>query len=194
MFDELTDLPANRRWRQQAFPVASVLALIRREAVSDRADTAAQYLLIQRQAEPYIGKWGLVGGRWEFGERLDTAITREVMEETNLDASFVALRGLVNERIAPRGPDDEGAHYLLFVCELHAATGTAREQSEGPVAWFSAEDLEDLKSADAIISTDYTILQHFMREYTALPYIEAEVVAGTGAGAKDELVRFSAGP
>jgi 8-oxo-dGTP diphosphatase len=194
MFDELTRLPADRRWHQQAFPVASVLALIRRDAASDRGDTVAQYLLIQRKAEPYIGQWGLVGGRWEFGERLDTAIIREVMEETGLNAEFVALRGLVNERIAPRGADDEGAHYLLFVCELRAAAGTAREQSEGPVAWFSAEDLEDLNSAGAIISTDYTILQRFTRVQAALPYTEAEVVASTGPGAKDELVRFATGP
>jgi 8-oxo-dGTP diphosphatase len=32
------------------------------------------------------GKWELVGGHVEFGESLDTALAREICEETNLEA------------------------------------------------------------------------------------------------------------
>ena len=134
-----------------------------------------------------------MGGRWNFGERLDTAITREVKEETGLDTTFVALRGMVNERIAPLGSNDDGGHFLLFVCEVSAPAGEAREQAEGPVAWFGPEDLKELSASQQIVSTDYTILQHFSQTASALPYIEAEVVAGNGENAPDELVRFKAG-
>jgi len=193
MFESLPSLPVARRWRQQFHPMPSVLALIRRDSISNAGESVTRYLLIKRQKEPYVGKWALVGGRWDFGERLDAAITREVKEETGLDTMFVALRGVVNERIAPLGSNDDGGHFLLFICELSAPTGKAREQAEGPVAWFSLEDLKELSANQQIISTDYTILQHFSLTASALPYIEAEVVAGNGENAPDELVRFEAG-
>jgi ADP-ribose pyrophosphatase YjhB (NUDIX family) len=193
MFESLPSLPVARRWRQQVNPMPSVLALIRRDRFSNADETVTRYLLIKRQKEPYVGKWALVGGRWDFGERLDTAITREVKEETGLDTTFVALRGMVNERIAPLGSDDDGGHFLLFVCEVSAPTGEAYEQAEGPVAWFGPEDLKELSASQQIVSTDYTILQHFSQTASALPYIEAEVIAGNGENAPHELVRFKAG-
>jgi 8-oxo-dGTP diphosphatase len=189
MFEALPDLPATRRWREQGYPVASVLALIRRERANADGAIVAHYLLIQRQKEPYAGKWALVGGRWEFGERLDVAITREVQEETGLDTTFVALRGLVGERIAPRGPDDEGAHFLLFVCEVAAPDGVAREQAEGPVAWFSLAELEKLAANRQIVSTDHQILRHFGGTSPAIPFVEAAVVA-SAASDVDRLVAF----
>jgi ADP-ribose pyrophosphatase YjhB (NUDIX family) len=190
MFDSLPTLPPARRWRQQAYPVASVLALIRRNETSKQNKPVSRYLLIQRQTEPYVGKWALVGGRWEFGESLATAITREVKEETELDTKFVALRGMVNERIAPSGSRADGAHFLLFVCEVSAPSGTAREQAEGPVAWFSPAELRELNRRQQIISTDYTILQWFTQRDSPLIFIEAEVVVKGGARAPGELVHF----
>jgi 8-oxo-dGTP diphosphatase len=193
MFESLHSLPVVRRWQQQVHPMPSVLALIRRDRSSKAGETVTRYLLIKRQKEPYVGKWALVGGGWDFGERLDTAITREVKEETGLDTTFVALRGLVNERIAPLGPDDDGGHFLLFVCELSATAGEAREQAEGPVAWFTPEDLKELSASQQIVSTDYTILQHFSQTASTLTYVEAEAITGNGANAPDDLVRFEAG-
>jgi 8-oxo-dGTP diphosphatase len=190
MFESLPNLPVTQRWQQQVHPMPSVLALIRRDSISNAGKSVTRYLLIKRQKEPYVGKWALVGGRWDFGERLDRAITREVKEETGLDTTFVALRGMVNERIAPLGPNDDGSHFLLFICEVSAPTGEAREQSEGPIAWFSPEDLRELSASQQIVSTDYAILQHFAQTASALPYSEAEVVAGNGENAPDEIVRF----
>jgi 8-oxo-dGTP diphosphatase len=189
MFETLPNLPAARRWREQSYPVASVLALIRRDRADAGDAPVPHYLLIQRQKAPYVGKWALVGGRWEFGERLDVAITREVQEETGLDTTFVALRGLVNERIAPQGPYDDGAHFLLFVCEVVAPDGEAREQAEGPVGWFSLAGLEVLGRNQEIVSTDHRILQQFGGSAAGLRYAEATVVASDARDA-DQLIAF----
>ncbi len=193
-FESLTSLPLARRWRKQVYPVASVQAIIRRDSESVEDGPVSHYLLIQRQIEPYAGKWGLVGGGWEFGETLETAITREVKEETGLDTTFVALRGVVSERIAPGSADVDGAHYVLFVCELSAPTGIAREQSEGPVAWFTPHEIVELQDRQAIIATDHAILQRFAQIDAPLTYLEIDVVAGDGAAEADQLVRFAAGP
>jgi ADP-ribose pyrophosphatase YjhB (NUDIX family) len=190
----LTSLPLARRWRKQVYPMASVLAIIRRDSESVEDGPVSTYLLIQRLKEPYAGKWGLVGGRWEFGETLETAITREVKEETGLDTTFVALRGVVSERIAPGNAGVDGAHYVLFVCELSAPTGIAREQSEGPVAWFTPHDIVELQDRLAIIVTDHAILQRFGQTGASMTYLEVDVVAGDGADKVDQLVRFAAGP
>jgi ADP-ribose pyrophosphatase YjhB (NUDIX family) len=189
MFESLYTLPLSRRWRQQTYPVASVLALIQRRVAADQ-ETEPHYLLIQRTKAPYVGKWGLVGGRWEFGETLEGAITREVREETGLEAVFVALRGLVSERIAPLNPSDIGAHYLLFVCELAAPDGHAVEQSEGPVAWFSFSMLDDLEARDEIITSDYRFLQQFGGPGRPLPLWDADVIAGEDEASTGQLVRF----
>ena len=175
-------------------PMPSVVALICRDSMLEANELVTRYLLIKRQTEPLAGKWALVGGGWEFGEVLDAAITREVKEETGLDTTFVALRGLVHERIAPFGSNDDGGHFLLFVCDVSAPTGEAIEQSEGEVAWFSMTELKELRSAQEIVPTDYAILRHFSKEASTLPYVEAEVLASTGETSRSELVRFELVP
>ncbi len=189
MFENLSSLPLAQRWRGQKYPMASVLALIQRNS----NDGESRWLLIKRQVEPFAGKWALVGGKWDFGETLERTVTREVEEETGLNAAFISLSGVVNERVAPRSAEDAGGHFLLFVCELHAPNGEASEQDEGPVAWFSPAELDELRAKEAIISTDYTLLKQFGMEASSLAYVEADVIASQSGVSPDELVRFEPG-
>jgi len=179
---------------QQFNPMSSVAAIIRRDKLSPTGQLESNYLLIKRHKEGYNGKWSLVGGRWEFGESLETSIIREVKEESGLNSTFVALRGLVNERIAPYSSSDYVGHFLLFVCEVSTPTGKAREQSDGPVAWFTFEEIERLQAADRIIATDVNILQHFCHSNISLPYYEAVVLAGEYESSPEKLVQFEQGP
>lgn len=195
MFDALPNLPAARRWRQQAHPAPIVVALI--QAADGR------FLLIRRSGAPYAGQWALVGGKWEFGETLPQAIVREVAEETGLAARFVALRGLVSERVVAAAdmpaatsalsaaPSAAAAHFLLFVCQV-TAVGEAREQAEGAVAWFTRPEIDDLHAAGAIIPSDYAMLARFGAAETAVAHVEADMRAPIGPGAVGEtvLVRF----
>lgn len=180
---DLTRLPPARRWREQPYPVPAVLALIRREI-----DGQATYLLIQRLKDPYAGFWGLVGGKWDFGESLADAATREVREETGLDGTFAGLRGFVDERLFPATEDDQGAHYAAFVCEVHAHTGEAAEQDEGQLGWFTAAQLAEIRRAGRLVPTDALILDAFLPSTPPMPYYEAEVVT-RGLGAGDTVVR-----
>ncbi len=180
---DLTRLPLARRWREQPFPVPAVLALIRREVNGESA-----CLLIRRLKDPYAGFWGLVGGRWEFGEPLAEAITREVREETGLETAFIGLRGFVDERLFPLTDDDQGAHYAAFVCEVHAPTGEPVEQDEGELAWFTPAQLDELRRAERLVPTDALILDAFLPPAPPVPYIEAEVVT-RGLGQGDTVVR-----
>lgn len=188
MFDSLPQFPADRRWRQQPFPAPIVVALIRRQ----QEGAEPHYLLIKRKTETYSGQWALVGGKWDFGETLATAVTREVHEETGLVAQFVALRGVVSERVVPPSDELPGAHFLLLVCELSAPDGIAAEQTEGAVAWFTPAAIADLHDQQAIIPSDYAMIQQFIHPSAEAVHIEAEMVSAIGGRPSflTELHRF----
>ena len=186
-FDDLSTLPVARRWRKQRYPAPIVVAIIRRDAQTSEVSKTSEvssYLLIRRNSDPYQGMWALVGGKWDFGEELGTAVTREVKEETSLDTRFVALRGLVNERLIN---DGTAAHFLLFVCELMVENGRASEQKEGAVAWFSRAELDELQTQNAIIPSDYAMLVEFATAIQSASVVEVEM---WGANEETELRRF----
>jgi ADP-ribose pyrophosphatase YjhB (NUDIX family) len=185
----LTNLPLPRRWQQQLHPVPSVVAV-----VSRNVDGITSYLLIRRKKEPYLGKWALVGGKWDFGESLSGAVCREVKEETGLSAVFSALHHVINCRLMPRAETDHGAHFLLFVCKVHAQAGEAREQAEGAVSWFTARELDALRTAQLIIPTDHMILERFGATMTPLAYTEAEIIVGRESTDVIDIVRFETIP
>lgn len=194
MFDSLPDFPVDRRWRGQIFPGPVVVAIIQRQtAVTDgRQPATPHYLLIRRSGDTYTGQWALVGGKWDFGETLVTAVIREVKEETGLDATFLALRGLVSERLAPPDQTSPAAHFLILVCELRAEYGDATEQNEGAVAWFSRSEMDALHEQNAIIPSDYLMIQHFAGAAESIPHFEAEMmtVLGDDQEHPSRLVRF----
>lgn len=182
--EPLKALSLDKRWQQQGYPVSSVVAIISRVIGG-----VEKYLLIQRKKQPYTGLWALPGGKWDFGESLAEAVLRELNEETGLQPAFSNLRAIVNCRLLPRGQEDQGGHYLLFVCTLTAPLGAAQEQQEGSVAWFSADELDQMKATGSIVPTDYLILDRGRQRASAISYIESEIIGGA-EGAGIEVVRF----
>lgn len=182
-FDSLANIPLERRWRSQRMPAPIVVSIICRTAVNTSGQPECRYLLIRRAGEPYRNRWALVGGKWDFGETLASAAAREVVEETGLEATFVALRGIVSERMAPADGDESGAaHFLLLVCQVEVKDGEASEQKEGAVAWFSPDQFEALNDAQAIIPSDYEMLRRFA-DAPAIPHFDADMVSSPIVGA-----------
>jgi ADP-ribose pyrophosphatase YjhB (NUDIX family) len=172
MFQSLAQIPVQARWREQSYPMPIVAAIIRRERLPDNSNNA-DFLLIRRNSSPYQGMWALVGGKWDFGETLAQAIVREVQEETGLETAFVALRGVANERLASSenassDAADCPAHFIIFVCELLVTAGIAQEQAEGEVVWFTTAEIETLHREQAIVPSDFAMLQQFSKA-AALP-------------------------
>jgi ADP-ribose pyrophosphatase YjhB (NUDIX family) len=59
-------------------------------------DRAGRVLLVRRARPPMMGAWTLPGGHVEEGESLETAIVREVREETAIATRLVCPLGVVN--------------------------------------------------------------------------------------------------
>jgi 8-oxo-dGTP diphosphatase len=101
-------------------------------------------LLIRRGRAPHKGMWSIPGGKVEFGERLEEAGLREVLEETGVAAEIVGLID-VFEAI------DDDSHYVMVD---YAARWTQGE----PVAGDDAADAAffPFNEALALLSWDMT--------------------------------------
>ena len=101
-------------------------------------------LLVQRGNEPLKGWWSLPGGAVETGERLEAAVLREVLEETNLVVKIVRF-GEIFERLMLDADGKTEYHYVLldYVCELVSGTLAAGSDS-ADVRWFGLEELKEL--------------------------------------------------
>jgi 8-oxo-dGTP diphosphatase len=104
-----------------------------------------QVLLVQRGKEPLTGYWSLPGGAVETGERLEDALKREVLEETQLDVSVDSI-ATVFERIMPDANGVCEYHYLLvdFYCTFRGGQPNAGDDSKA-VAWFRVAELAGVK-------------------------------------------------
>lgn len=114
-------------------------------------------LLIKRTKEPYTNFWALVGGKIEIGEEVETAIVREIKEETGLKAKFVAIRGVVYETLYKSKIPQE--HFLIWVCETRVSNNLAEEKDEGEIRWFTRPDL--VKEQKQIVPSDYEMIKAF---------------------------------
>lgn len=63
-----------------------------------------EIVLIRRKREPFRGQYALPGGFVEYGETVDAALRREVLEETGLVVEVQSLVGVYSDpRRDPRG-------------------------------------------------------------------------------------------
>lgn len=75
-----------------------------------------EFILLQRQPDKtHGGKWGLPAGKIDEGEDEQTAVVREVFEETGIEIARVNLK-----RLKPLWVENEGSQieYHSFITEL----------------------------------------------------------------------------
>jgi len=117
-------------------------------------------LLLRRAKEPFVGLWGMPGGKLEFGENLEEAIEREIKEETAIPVRFVSIRGLVNEIFYDATSKRKKAQSIIFVCEVTPTHGNQLASEEGKLKWFGLKDLRRFK--EQIIPSDYLMIDRFV--------------------------------
>ncbi len=115
-------------------------------------DEDLKVLLIQRDLEPFQGRWALPGGYVHEDEALEDAARRELAEETGLERVFLEqLYTFGDPRRDPRGRVVSVAHYALVKLGDHRvkAATDAREAS-----WFPVWDTPSLAfDHDRILQT-----------------------------------------
>ena len=111
-------------------------------AVSGAIFRDGKVLLVRRSRSPGNGFYSFPGGRVEFGESLETALHREVDEETGLRIEILEFAGWREVLPAAGG----GGHYLIM---SFAARWTAREpvlnDEHDDFMWIAPDAIGDLK-------------------------------------------------
>jgi 8-oxo-dGTP diphosphatase len=69
-------------------------------------------LLVKRKNDPFKGKWALVGGFVEYGERVEEAAKRECREETGLEVELERLVGVYSD------PNRDPRGHVVSICFL----------------------------------------------------------------------------
>lgn len=105
-------------------------------------DEDLKVILIQRDIDPFKGKWALPGGFVRMQETLEEAALRELKEETGIEKVY--LEQLYTFGDVDRDPRDRVvtvAYYALVKMEGHDIKATADARK---AAWFSVDDLPEL--------------------------------------------------
>ena len=110
---------------------------------------ADEILLIRRGKEPMYGRWMVPGGTLEWGETLEAAAVREVLEETGIE---IRIDGFV-EIIEALTPGETGFHFVIMDYVASAIGGTLQAGSDALEAtWFGAAALNDLDLTADLVS------------------------------------------
>jgi 8-oxo-dGTP diphosphatase len=121
----------SHRSQAESHPVVAVGAVV--------IDRAGRVLLVRRARPPAMGAWTLPGGHVEPGESPESAIVREVREETGLEARVLCSLGVV-------GITAEGTAYSihehLMVPHHDAPLGAGDDAAEAQ--WTGRHELRAL--------------------------------------------------
>ncbi|MBI2683423.1 MAG: NUDIX hydrolase [Acidobacteriales bacterium] len=121
-------------------PIVGVGALIVQEG---------RIVLVRRGQKPGKGEWSLPGGVVETGETLESAVRREVREETGLNVEVRELAG-VFDRILPDAAGRTEYHYVLIDYLCRVVGGALRAGSDvEAVRWAGHNELDGLQLTEA---------------------------------------------
>lgn len=106
------------------------------------SDDQREVLLIQRRHDPFQGQWALPGGFVEDDEDLDTAVARELEEETGVQTrGFRQVHTFGAPNRDPRGRAISVAYYVLVRQDDFQPQAATDAQA---VRWFLLDDLPEL--------------------------------------------------
>jgi 8-oxo-dGTP diphosphatase len=113
-------------------------------------DEAGRLLLIRRGHEPGKGLWSIPGGRIEPGESDESALMREVREETGLDVTAGPLIGAVRRPAGTLGAPGAELDIRDYAAVVTGGTLVPGDDADDAV-WADAADLDRLPLADGLL-------------------------------------------
>ena len=98
-------------------------------------------LLVKRGNAPYQGMWCIPGGRVQYGETLQQAAEREILEET--DIIIKAKQPVYTFEIIETENTDQPLHYVVIDLEADYVSGDIKPDDDALDArWFAKEEID----------------------------------------------------
>ena len=107
--------------------------------VAARAILDNKILLVKEARGPYEGMWGLPKGSVDEGEGPETAVLRELEEETGATGEIIglaAMRSTMNKEMP--------AVFICYDVQVKSNSGTIDAEEISESKWFSLEELKSL--------------------------------------------------
>ncbi|TET36583.1 MAG: NUDIX domain-containing protein [Planctomycetota bacterium] len=92
-----------------------------------------EFLLIRRREPPFVGLWGMPGGKIRPGEHPADAAGREILEETGCSLTNLRCLGTVSEFLIEAGVSY--AHLMIHLFRASTADEAVSESREGELSW-----------------------------------------------------------
>jgi ADP-ribose pyrophosphatase YjhB (NUDIX family) len=112
--------------------------------------SSSMILLIKRAFPPSAGKWSILGGVVELGERVEDAARREVREEVGLEIDNLKLLGVYDSIIR----DSNGNiryHYVIIEYLAKAKSMDVKPSIEvAEYRWVTIEDIGKLDTTPSL--------------------------------------------
>jgi 8-oxo-dGTP diphosphatase len=109
------------------------------DAIIERDDSIP---LIKRKNKPFKGSWALPGGFVNYGEKVEDALIREVLEETGLKVETMKFHNVYSEP----GRDPRG--HVISICYIASRSGDVKAGDDAAEArFFSSEELDSVALA-----------------------------------------------
>lgn len=132
-----------------------------------------KWLFIKRARGDYQQKWALVGGKMSFNEKIESAIIREIREETGLEVKWGGVKAILNEILRKKGEEDALKHFLIILCRTFFVDGKLNETQEGQLKWFTETEIEANK--ENFIPSDYYMFENLLKKENMSNIVEIEM-------------------
>ena len=107
--------------------------------VAARAIVDDKILLVKEARGPYVGKWSLPKGHVNVGEDTETAVLRELYEETGSRGEIIGLAA-VRSTLSKDIP----AVFICYDVQVNSTSGIIDVEEISDCNWFSLNELKNL--------------------------------------------------
>ncbi len=108
--------------------------------VAARAIQNDSILLVKEAKGRYVNQWGLPKGSVDPGENIESAVLRELHEETGAAGSIIGLAAVRSTLFK-----DKPAVFLCFDVQLESPTEELVTDEISDSGWFKLEELKELE-------------------------------------------------
>ncbi len=114
------------------------------------------------------GKWALLGGFFGFGEKLETAVKREVMEESGWEITNLRLFRINDNPDRPK--EDRQNVDMIFIADAVKQIGT-NDAEISRLQWFPLDDLPPMDQIAFDHGEDLALYIDHLRSPRPLPIL-----------------------